>query len=275
MSIRRGPGFCFAKRSSVGSRLRRAAICIFFGALLNVTAAQLIGWFVRPEPCSNDLVLAFPDCAIVVKSSGVPGRDDVQWSAHPSEQWNSGRASRHAMPYTRDDSMLVAWSAGHDVVRRVASLNRESILLIQNPTLKDTISIPDCDTALGWPTRSFVVHVEGMTVVRNSSSSPPLNTRGGWVETETLALSGYRIPVGGRVLAFRPIWTGFVVNTLFLSMCVGVAWTVARSQRSKFRRRRMLCVHCGCDRQGMDAMAVCPECGGVPTAISNRQAAAS
>ncbi len=63
-----------------------------------------------------------------------------------------------------------------------------------------------------------------------------------------------------RLLPLRPIWPGFVVNTVFYA---AILWLVIRGhiamQRHR-RRKRGLCVTCGYDLRG-NLTQGCPECG--------------
>lgn len=106
--------------------------------------------------------------------------------------------------------------------------------------------------AVGWPFRAF----RAETVA--PSTGPPERKRG------YLDLG----PLG--VVPCLPIWRGLVLDVLVL----GSAWWVVLSCLSVLRRRRRirrgLCVFCKYDRSGLDAAAVCPECGGTTTPTPER-----
>jgi hypothetical protein len=67
-----------------------------------------------------------------------------------------------------------------------------------------------------------------------------------------------------RILPLQPLWSGFVVNTLFYT---AIVWLLIRGPfvlRRLIRRRRGRCPKCGYDLRGQPpgpAAAACPECG--------------
>lgn len=62
------------------------------------------------------------------------------------------------------------------------------------------------------------------------------------------------------VLPTRPIWLGFIINTLFYCMVLWLLWSAPFVTRRLIRRRRGRCVQCGYDLRGAEP-DVCPECG--------------
>ena len=67
-----------------------------------------------------------------------------------------------------------------------------------------------------------------------------------------------------RLLPLRPIWPGFVLNTLIFGFAMWMAMMVGTLVRSAVRRGRGLCARCGYDLRGRGTAAeldVCPECG--------------
>ncbi len=63
-----------------------------------------------------------------------------------------------------------------------------------------------------------------------------------------------------RLLAYLPVWPGFVINALFYA---GILWLLIPGQfalRRLIRRRRGLCPACGYDLRHAEHEA-CPECG--------------
>ena len=65
---------------------------------------------------------------------------------------------------------------------------------------------------------------------------------------------------GPRVLPLYPIWTGFIVNTIFYASLLWLLINVPLALLHMTRRQRGLCVKCAYDLRGLDHEA-CPECG--------------
>lgn len=68
------------------------------------------------------------------------------------------------------------------------------------------------------------------------------------------------------VLPLRPLWGGFVVNTIGAAGVWGVVLFAPGVMRRWGRRRRGACEGCGYDLRGAAVGGVCPECGGVARA---------
>jgi hypothetical protein len=63
-----------------------------------------------------------------------------------------------------------------------------------------------------------------------------------------------------RVVPWRPIWTGLLLNTAIFSAAWWALLLVPRTIIARRRSRRGVCPKCGYDLAGL-ATAVCPECG--------------
>jgi hypothetical protein len=72
-----------------------------------------------------------------------------------------------------------------------------------------------------------------------------------------------------RALPLRPLWPGFVVNTLLAAAAGWLVLTALGSARWHWRRRRGHCAYCGYSRRGLAPNAVCPECGTNPRQCAN------
>ncbi len=76
--------------------------------------------------------------------------------------------------------------------------------------------------------------------------------------------TGVRVGSGPRRAPLRPVWPGFLINTLlyagaaWLLLALPEGWRIARGRSVWQRRRRGLCPACGYDLSGLTA---CPECG--------------
>jgi hypothetical protein len=102
--------------------------------------------------------------------------------------------------------------------------------------------------ARGFPARTMVCSGEWRR-------SPSL----GWIAT--LTHDGIQLPSDGtrwRVLPLRPIWPGFILNTLFYAVALWLLWGGPFRLRQSLRVRRGLCPKCA---YPMGEAAVCTECG--------------
>lgn len=65
-----------------------------------------------------------------------------------------------------------------------------------------------------------------------------------------------------RPLAWKPVWPGFLADSICFGLIVASIDVGIPAARGVWRRRRGLCAGCGYDLRGSDG-GVCPECGGV------------
>lgn len=113
---------------------------------------------------------------------------------------------------------------------------------------------------VGWPLRSLARHRWFNNV------GGPLDLPGGSLHRErwALALPAALTPRGmargsGR-LSLRPLWPGFVVNTLVFATAMWAPTGGLAGLRRGHRRRRGRCAHCAYDLRD-SPNAACPECG--------------
>ncbi len=66
-----------------------------------------------------------------------------------------------------------------------------------------------------------------------------------------------------RMLPLRPIFPGFLINTLFYALVLWLLWSAPFVTRRLIRRRRGNCIRCGYDLRHAEH-AACPECGRRP-----------
>jgi hypothetical protein len=102
----------------------------------------------------------------------------------------------------------------------------------------------------------------------SGSSGLPLPALGGsygffWVGSgEVVHWDRWGIAVGSIVpLPMRPLWPGFLINTLlYTALSAGIWYTPGAVRRAR-RRRRNACQACGYSLVGLAAHVPCPECG--------------
>ena len=69
-----------------------------------------------------------------------------------------------------------------------------------------------------------------------------------------------------KLLSLRPIWPGFVNNTIFYAAILSMVTLGPFAARRMIRRKRGRCIRCGYDLRGTSGgEAVCPECGATTT----------
>jgi len=129
-----------------------------------------------------------------------------------------------------------------------------------DPTVEATWSAQ----ARGWPLRALWCDFEAL------ADAGPGETVGGGIR---LAPAGFAAINTLHALPLRPIWPGFVIDTLFYAaIWFGVFFGFASAKRA-IQRRRGRCPRCGYDLRGqleevrdqksevIGARAGCPECG--------------
>jgi len=62
-------------------------------------------------------------------------------------------------------------------------------------------------------------------------------------------------------LCYRPLWPGYVLNTIIYGGAMFAAVVSLGAWRRTHRRRRAQCQRCGYDLSGLGAGSACPECG--------------
>ena len=134
-------------------------------------------------------------------------------------------------------------------------------MLIRSRVLKVGRQIPQQRHVPGWSRVSSAPTLNDIgapQVTEQARGFPMLSLyyrRVGLVEYEDC----FRIPLlSRRPVPLRPIWPGFVINTLF---CAAILWLLIPGPfalRRFIRRRRGLCPKCG---YPMGESAVCSECG--------------
>lgn len=109
----------------------------------------------------------------------------------------------------------------------------------------------------GWPMRTLWGET-ARCVGRGSTIPCELNLEGIPIPT---ILQPTDISI--RTFPSHPIWSGFVINTIFYASILWILTLAPFTARQMIRRKRGLCIKCGYDLRGQSGGGgeVCPECG--------------
>ena len=107
--------------------------------------------------------------------------------------------------------------------------------------------------AAGWPMRTvhWSANLDNRAVPRGMATATDYEGNVSWPSW----LSGH---ARGGSFAIRPIWPGFVVNTLFYAVLVAIGYLTLRRAIRAFRLARRLCPTCA---YPIGASRICTECG--------------
>jgi len=119
----------------------------------------------------------------------------------------------------------------------------------------------------GWPFRSVYFDDIQLSIERDHVSNAYLR--------DARAIASFRMGIkkpawlklkrAARQIPIAPIWSGFLFNIIFYSLCslfISWGWLLVRTRN---RRAKGLCVYCAYKLEGLD---VCPECGSDHAACS-------
>lgn len=164
--------------------------------------------------------------------------------------------------FSREDSFgttLIGGSATQNSLNKnefkIESVPHWSILNRVPTERRDQVTWRVQEDARGWPLRSFLArYVNEPRFIYDSH----LNVFDG--------LPVYRVQTPHFMdrefiaLPLTPIWSGFIVNTLFYAVILWLLIPGPFTLRRLIRRKRGLCVKCAYDLRGTEHEA-CPECG--------------
>ncbi len=204
-------------------RLTTLLICLFLGAVLTLAGAWHAALYAELEPYTITYTPPAPGSRLS-SSSRVPN-DFVQGTNVLRKSWRSALRYELVTEMMWIDSKLGMMSG-----RQNRSIER---------------------VAAGWPAPamewigSLDMRHDDNAWSWNDGLTPPMR-------------AGNLCQGADRRLPLIPIWPGFAINTLVLSLVPLCMWTGIVLLRRNRRRIRGRCVGCGYDVFGLDA---CPECG--------------
>lgn len=219
------------QRKPIRNHVCRIAICAVLGAAMTVAAAWLVAVTVRPSATAWS------------RPSGI---GDV-WSYWVWKNFGSIKITRRRAWFEmveplREEYMATrrrevpAWSVVHQPPATLAAHQSGMNACTEH--------------AFGWPMHALM-----------SESVESFNPVGqGWQKV----YAGIVVRPGGKgpdlvVLPLRPIWSGFLFNTVFYAALAFAILYVPGTIRRSVRRRKGRCKACGYDLRGSGG--ACPECG--------------
>ena len=104
------------------------------------------------------------------------------------------------------------------------------------------------------------VPLRAMELEYRSTISSPGAVRNNSTLGAGMAVPSWLQPRNHDLLPMRPIFPGFLINTLFYAVVLWLLWSTSFATRRLIRRRRGRCVRCGYDLRHAEH-EVCPECG--------------
>ncbi len=236
-------------------RIVSIVLCLVLGAVINVAVAWIFAWFIS-QPIQN-------------RQPGLLGRDNyyfgigdiVQPSWYVMTWWEIGSTQICSEPFQRlEEDIGPEFS---NVLREdggVELFNFPSDIRPNHPLdMTERAQIePLVEDFRGWPLYSMRCSFS----IRWLGRPPGARTHDG-IELEFKSQQGYGYGwMGVRALPLRPIWSGFIINTLFYGVFVWLAVPGEFALRRLLRAKRGLCMKCA---YPIGTGEVCTECGAAVT----------
>lgn len=211
---------------------RMVVVCFVVGLVLNVlTAWGLVVWLRASDPGQPHLVTTYRAV------DAFEGIEVGAQSVGPSIAWPAGAPDMGDEPAAAMGRWRWPRRPGASSVSWWAALGGPFVVSWRG----------------GFPMRSVEAFaVWDHLVPGGASSAHSWGVDTGW------ECQAHRLLPDTVHLPLRPMWGGFVVNTMFYGALLLVAVVVARWVRWRGRARRGLCIGCGYELAGL---GVCPECG--------------
>jgi len=226
-------------------------LCLVVGAVINVSVAWLLAWFIsQPFQSKQTSTLDNKNYRM-----GVDDLDQPSWFFATWLEIGSIQICSEPFQLLGEDFDLSLFEALRKIkgtklfnfpngVRPIDPLDANEWKLVK-PLVEDL---------RGWPLYSMRCSFSLRWIGSNSGS----HTYNG-IELEVKSSPSYDYAwMGLRALPLRPIWTGFIVNTLFYGVIVWLVVLGPFVLRRFLRSKRGLCKKCA---YPIGTSAVCSECG--------------
>ena len=230
-------------------------LCLVLGAMINVAVAWTFAWFIS-QPYQD------PQTGILDSRNYLMGLDNLEQPSWFVETWweiGSTQICSEPWPKTEDD-FGVAIGKALLALEPTGQFNFPSGVRPNQPVdMADQAGIkPLVEDLRGWPFYSMRC---SFSILRLGSPSGGRTNSG--IELEFQTDPGYVYGwMGARALPLRPIWSGFILNTLFYGVLAWLAVPGPLALRRLLRARRGLCMKCA---YPIGAGEICTEFGAAVT----------
>jgi len=244
-------------------RLTKLAMSLLLGAAINVAVAWAGALLIRVDGLSSEEAGWFLADQYGGPRVWITSLDRIGAVRHViqfSHEWpiNVSEQDGHLFP---------KWSRGAeprriDTMKETAPHEPIDDLLVEDARGWPMLSL-HCEYVIALAVDNQTLYVRGVSggIAVHKGSNAPMAP--GTIEIRSRILRSTALPL-------RPIWPGFLLNTLLYAAICGLLFAAPLAARRGHRRRRGRCIRCGCDlRDRPDDAAACPECGGV-TGSSSR-----
>jgi len=236
-------------------RIVHAAICLILGVVTTVGVAWGLAWFVAYDMLPQS----------TVHYAGPVPDDGDPFVITRRTAFGSDRATAMRQRAVREEPAtdLVGVFAPESampalIADRVTLAQSERQRLIREGDARDVIPTQITEDLRGWPLRALVVYWDGgLAYLPNAMPYAGDNAAPGGFPLAGISLAPYQPDDPGtrsldsqRALPLRPIFPGFIINTLFYAaIWFGVLFLPGIAKRA-IRRKRGRCVKCGYDLRG-------------------------
>lgn len=243
---------------------RRIAIALFLlllGAVANVAVAWACSWLAVPQ---------YVETAVLQRGEW-PERlvpDYAQQPVYPGAHWRSFGIEETEILFTnpidfdapgsiwlRERSVPTAqeWSA--NLAEHLDQLYLEYPGVVSRQLLHENSAVFSVQVRAGWPKRTLTGWLPGALPAYPPSKMTFKHLPEGRVIVVMHPVdSDYLV----RGLPYQPMWSGFVVNTIFYAIVLWLMFAMPRALRRRLRIRRGQCPACA---YPIGTSPVCTECG--------------
>jgi hypothetical protein len=213
----------------------RIILCLILGAITTVAVAWGVACSIAVQQLSDDY-------DAIDARQWLP---DTDWFVYREERfgttWVGSMRLRH-----QNEELWQSDPSPSDLVPHWVTFDPPHVLFVENAVNSEHRGAE----GRGWPLRALWYETGGKLGRQTTRSS------GGWI----VGLPSDADDKYERALPLRPIWPGFVIDTLFYAaIWFGVFFGFASAKRA-IRRARGRCPRCGYDLR-RNFSGGCPECG--------------
>jgi hypothetical protein len=228
-------------------RAMKLFVLLFVGAIINIAVAFAFGAFADARTAPEQFNITHdPGSGIWISDTrrdALGISQSIRRKFSPSSYGVAGHAYILEFDMMKAQPTVLAPGEHFDVDKEAATNNS----VIIEPWLN----------SYGYPMRSMCCWLE------NQSGYPSSNAMSRTGDVRVIAgvdLSKNSLGPDAHMLPLRPLWHGFVINTIFYTAIVWLLFTAPIAIRRRIRIKRGQCASCGYDLQS-NTSNLCPECG--------------